>query len=288
MKYPFSLKPKLAENMKIVSSNGAQIPGLGFGTYKLEAYECIDMVESALRLGYRHIDTAQIYKNESEVGQGIKASELARESIFLTTKVWINRFRNGDLQRSVEASLEKLNTPYVDLLLLHWPNPEVPLAQTIKALNEVKNQGLAKNIGVSNFTSKLIKEAVQLSENPIVNNQVEYHFLLDQDPLLKECRKHGISLTAYSPLAQGKLLSNEVLKIIAGRLERSPAQVALRWLYQQDGVIAIPKTANKDRAQANLETTSFELSPEEMQELNALKSPNGRFVDPEGLSPEWD
>ena len=274
--------------MKIVKLHDAEIPALGFGTFELEGETARRMVETALALGYRHIDTAQIYGNEEAVGRGIADSRVAREEIFLTTKVWIDRYRANEFDRSVKESLEKLQTSYVDLLLLHWPNPNVPLSETIDALNAVRQAGMARHIGVSNFTRELLDRATQLSEAPLAMNQVEYHPFLNQSLLLHDLRRHGMGLTAYSPLAQGKVFKEPTLKRIGAAHGKTPGQVTLRWLTQQAGVLAIPRTANEKNAAANLQIFDFDLSSDEMSAISALTSANLRLVDPPGLRPDWD
>lgn len=265
---------------------GASIPALGFGTFRLDGPSARRMVEHALSLGYRHIDTAQLYKNEADVGAALAASSVPRQDIFLTTKVWIDKFEPKDLKRSVEISLQKLGTE-PDLLLLHWPNPRIPLESTLPALAEVKRQGLARHIGVSNFTVALLQEATRLCPEPLVTNQVEYHPYLDQGPVLEACQQHGMSLTAYSPLAQGKLLDDPALTAIGRHHGKSAAQVALRWLFQQPGVISIPRTSSEENAQANLDILDFSLSDEEMAAIDDLKRPDGRVVNPP-IAPHWD
>jgi 2,5-diketo-D-gluconate reductase B len=274
--------------MQIVEANEARIPSLGFGTYLLEGQSVVDMVSHALNVGYRHVDTAQVYGNESEVGRGIEASSVDREEVFLTTKVWVDYFAAGDLPASVDESLSKLRTDYVDLLLLHWPHPEVPLSETLGALNEVRAAGKTKHIGVSNFTTKLISEAVELSEAPLVTNQVEYHPFLDQTPVLETLRANGMSLTAYSPLARGKVLEADTITEIARDHGKTNSQVALRWLVQQDGVIAIPKASRAERVEENFDIFDFELSDEEMHRISGLATPEGRLISPSNLAPEWD
>lgn len=271
-----------------VDIQGTRVPALGFGTFRLTGQSCREMVQTAVRLGYRHIDTAQMYDNEAAVGAALAASGVARAEIFLTTKVWPDRFRAGVLERSVEESLRKLGTDYVDLLLLHWPNPEVPLAETIGALNAVRRAGQARQIGVSNFTTQLLAEAQQASDAPLLINQVEYHPFLDQSVLLQALRQRRMGLTAYSPLAQGKVAGHPVLSTIGRRYGKTAGQVALRWLVQQDCVIAIPKSASPARAQENLDIFDFSLEETEMQEIFALGARTGRLIDPAGLAPAWD
>lgn len=274
--------------MHTVNANGASIPALGFGTWELAGSTAQRMVEAALAIGYRHLDTAQIYGNEAEVGAGFHASGLPRDSVFVTTKVWPDRFRAGELQRSVEESLKKLRLDAVDLLLLHWPNPEVPLAETIAALNEVAERGWSRHIGISNFTTAMIEEAVRLSARPLATNQVEYHPYLGQRKVYAACRRHGLALTAYCPLARGRVFQDPRLRNIAERHGKTAGQVALRWLVQQEGVIAIPRSSRPEHARANFALFDFALSEGEMAEIAALAEPGGRLVDVAGLSPRWD
>lgn len=274
--------------MHTVNVNGAAIPALGLGTHELQGSAAAGMVEAALAIGYRHIDTAQAYDNEKAVGAGIAAAGLPREALFLTTKVWPDRFRAGALQRSVDESLARLNTSYVDLLLLHWPNPGVPLEETMAALNDMHRIGRARHIGVSNFPSDLLEEAVRLSEAPLVVNQVEYHPFLAQTEVLGALRRHGLGLIAYSPLAQGLVFRNDTLAEIAEAYGKSPGQVALRWLVQQGGVCAIPRTSSVDHARANFEVFDFALSAAEMEAIQRLSRQRRRLVDPDDMAPDWD
>lgn len=268
-------------------ANGADIPKLGFGTWQLEDEDASRGVATALKTGYRHIDTAQIYGNEAAVGEGLKQSGLKRDEFFLTTKVWRDKFRDGDLQASVKESLDKLKTEYVDLLLLHWPVPEVPLSETMKALNEVKEAGLVKHIGVSNFTVDLMDQARAHSNAPLVANQVEYHPYLDQSAVLTACQAAGMAMTAYSPIAQGKVFDDEVITDIAKTHDVSPAQVVLRWLIDQDSLVAIPRSSSDKHIQSNFEIANLKLSEEETGRINALRSPDGRLIDPD-WAPDWD
>ncbi|GIV57349.1 MAG: oxidoreductase [Rhodothermaceae bacterium] len=274
--------------MHHVQANGASIPALGFGTFQMKGETAYAAVRHALDLGYRHLDTAQIYANEAEVGRALAESGVAREAVFLTTKVWIDRFTSDRLAPSVDESLRRLRTDYVDLLLLHWPNPDVPLAETIRALNQVQRAGKTRHIGVSNFPTKLLREALALTDVPLVTNQVEYHPYLSQRAVLAVLREAGMCLTAYSPLAQGRLLDDPVLRTLGARYGKTPAQVALRWLLQQDGVVAIPKAARPEHAAANIDVFDFTLTDEEMRQIHGLARPDGRVVDPPGLAPAWD
>ncbi|WP_306015794.1 aldo/keto reductase [Oceanicaulis sp. MMSF_3324] len=268
-------------------ANGADIPKLGFGTWKLEGEDATRGVTTALKTGYRHIDTAQAYDNEAEVGDGLKQSGLKRDEIFLTTKVWRDNFRDGDLQKSVAESLDKLKTDYVDLLLLHWPVPEVPIQETMKALNELKDEGRVKHIGVSNFTVDLVDEARAHSNAPLAVNQVEYHPYLDQNAVLSACRAAGMAMTAYSPIAQGKVFDDEVITDIAKKHDVSPAQVVLRWLVDQESVVAIPRSSSDDHIKSNFEIAGITLSEEDTGRINALRSSEGRLIDPD-WAPDWD
>ncbi len=270
-----------------VEVQNAAIPSVGFGTWELAGDTARRMVQAALEAGYRHIDTAQIYGNEREVGEGIRASRVRRDDVFLTTKVWMDRFRDGDLQRSAEESLARLGVANVDLLLLHWPNPEVPLRETVRALSDAKARGLTRHIGVSNFTTKLLDEAVAHAREPIVTNQVEYHPFIDQSEVLAACRAHGLSLTAYSPLAKGRVFGDPVVEEVARRHGRTAGQVAIRWLVQQPDVIAIPRSSKPEHARANLDVMDFALSEDDMDRISRLGTRQGRLVNP-AWSPRWD
>jgi 2,5-diketo-D-gluconate reductase B len=269
-----------------VESHGARIPILGLGTWELRGRACVRLVEEALRLGYRHLDTAQAYENEAEVGEGLRASRLKRDDVFVTTKVWHTNFRAADLERSVEASLGRLKLPSVDLLLLHWPNPAVPLRETIGALCKMKQRGLTRHVGVSNFTVKLVDEAVRLSSEPIVNNQIELHPLLDASKVIAACKRHGISVTAYSPIARGRVQGERVLERIGQAHGKSAAQVSLRYLVQQ-GIIVIPRSSKPERLAENAAIFDFVLSPAEMDEIRALSRSGARVVNV-SWAPDWD
>jgi diketogulonate reductase-like aldo/keto reductase len=270
-----------------VRSGDVLIPAIGFGTWQLDDGTAQPLVERALEIGYRHIDTAQIYRNERDVGAGIAASGIKRDDIFLTTKVWIDHFANGPLQTSVERSLEKLKVDHVDLLLLHWPKPDVPLAETIAALNEVKAKGLTRAIGVSNFPSAVLAEAQKLSKAPLATDQVEYHPYLSQKTLIAAAHAAGTSITAWSPLAQGKVAEDPVLIAIGQAHGKTPGQVTLRWLIQQ-GVIAIPRTKTPARIAENFDVLDFELSDVEMASVFALARPDGRLGNWLDAAFKWD
>ena len=272
--------------MNLVEANGAKIPAIGLGTWELRGRTCARLVEQALRLGYRHIDTAQVYENEREVGEGLRASGVKRGEVFVTTKVWTTHFWPNDLERSAKESLVRLRLTEVDLLLLHWPNPQVPLAETLGALARAKQLGLARHIGVSNFTVALIDEAVAACPEPLACDQVEYHPYLDQTKVREACARHGMALVAYSPIARGRVKNDRALLRIGDRYRKSAAQVCLRWLVQQN-VAAIPRTSRLERLSENIEIFDFELSDEDMRQISAMASAGGRLTD-YGFAPKWD
>jgi 2,5-diketo-D-gluconate reductase B len=269
-----------------LSAHGAEIPAIGFGTSSLG--DCGEIVATALKLGYRHIDTAWKYGTERGVGEGMRASGVARREIFLTTKVSHEYLRAGDFARSVDESLRTLGVDFVDLLLVHWPNPEIPLSEPIPALARAKRQGLTRHIGVANFNIAMLDEAVRLCPEQLVNLQAEYHAHLDQRKLIEACRRHGLIFTAYCPLGRGRLLRDPVLADIAARKGRPLAQIALRWLVQQGNIIPIPRSSNPARMAENLGVFDFALTEEEMKRIAALKRPDGRIADPAGRAPAWD
>ncbi|MGY4308174.1 2,5-diketo-D-gluconate reductase B [Bradyrhizobium sp. USDA 4369] len=272
--------------MLMIEANGARIPALGLGTWELRGRTCARIVEQALTLGYRHIDTAQVYENEQEVGEGLRASRVRRSELFLTTKVWTTHFAPNDLERSTKESLVRLRVSDVDLLLLHWPNSHVPLAETLGALAHAKTLGLTRNIGVSNFTVALLDEAVALSPEPLVCNQVEYHPYLEQTKIREACARHGLAMVAYSPIAKGKIRNDPTLTRIGHAHGKSPAQICLRWLVQQN-VVAIPRTSKIERLSENLDVFDFELSEQDMTDIFAMGSAGGRMTD-FAFAPKWD
>jgi len=274
--------------MQFAEAKGARIPLIGLGTWDLRGRTCVHMVDQALRLGYRHIDTAEMYGNESEVGEGLRASGVDRNEVFVTTKVWPANFAPRDLEKSAKQSLAKLRLSEVDLLLLHWPNPNIPLADTLGALNRVKQAGLARHIGVSNFTVALINEAVRLSSEPLVCDQIEVHPFLDQSKVIAACRAHGMAVVAYSPIARGGAKSDKVLNRIGELYGKTAAQVCLRYLVQQ-GIVVIPRTSKDDRLKENFAIFDFVLSPAEMTEIGGLARRDGRVIDYSySGSPNWD
>ncbi|MDO8401051.1 MAG: aldo/keto reductase [Bradyrhizobium sp.] len=272
--------------MQFIEANGASIPAIGLGTWELRGRSCARLVEQALRLGYRHIDTAQVYENEREVGEGLRASRVRRDDVFVTTKVWTTHYGPNDLERSTKESLTKLRLFEVDLLLLHWPNPQVPLSETLGALAHVKQLGMARHIGVSNFTVALIDEAVAACPEPLVCNQVEYHPYLDQTKVKDACARHGMAVVAYSPVARGRIRGDETLTRIGLAHGKTVAQICLRWLVQQN-VAAIPRTSKIERLSENIDIFDFALSEEEMGEISAMGSAKGRLTD-YAFAPKWD
>jgi len=257
--------------MESVSAQGDEIPKIGLGTFRLEDEACVKTVQAALEMGYRHIDTAEYYDNQRAIGDAIDTMGVPREELFLTTKVWKTNLEREAVHSSARESLERLGVEYVDLLLIHWPNENVPVEETLGAMNRLQEKNRVRYIGVSNFSVSQLQEAMVASETPIVTNQVKYHPYVDRDELLEYCREHEVLLTAYSPLAEGRVVDDGTLAKIGGRYDKSPPQVALRWLVQQDGVIAIPKASSREHLRANLEVFDFELTTEEMVEVTSLR-----------------
>jgi diketogulonate reductase-like aldo/keto reductase len=274
--------------MQFVEGNGARIPLIGLGTWELRGRTCARVVENALRLGYRHIDTAEMYENEREVGEGLHASGVERAQVFVTTKIWPSHFEPRALERSSKESLARLRLTHVDLLLLHWPNPQVPLTDTIGALCKVKRAGLTRHIGVSNFTVALIEEVTRLASEPLACDQIELHPYIDQSKVISACRSHGLAVVAYSPIARGNATDDAMLARIGRAHGKSAAQVALRYLVQQQ-IAVIPRTSRVERLSENFAIFDFTLSEEEMLEIASLSQRGRRIVDYAYLgSPKWD
>lgn len=274
--------------MRTVFVNGAKIPAIGFGTYGMTRPEMLRMIPAALKGGFRHIDTAQIYRNEEEVGEGIASSGIPRSEIFVTTKVWVANYAESRFALSVDESLTKLRSDYIDLLLLHWPHESVPLAEQIGLLNETVRAGKVRHIGVSNFNRRLLNQVVGLSATPLVTNQFEYHPYLNQSLVIDATRKAGLAVTAYCAMATGRVLTDPTIAEIADNHGRTIPQVVLRWLIQQDDVVALSRTTNPDRIAENLTIFDFELCEAEMAAIQTLARPNSRIVNPAGLAPVWD
>jgi 2,5-diketo-D-gluconate reductase B len=260
------------------------IPALGFGTWRLSGKACTDAVVDALAAGYRHVDTARAYGNEEDVGRALQASAVDRSEVFLVTKVWPDDLAPDRVRASLRASLRALDTDYVDLLLIHWPNPRVPLASTLEAMTALRDEGATREIGVSNFTSAQFREALDLA--PVIANQVEYHVYLDQSAVLEVCRERRVELTAYRPLGKGKVTEDPVIASIAAAHDATPAQVALAWLIGQDGVSAVPKASSPERRRENLGALELELTPEERRRVDEL--PKDRRAVETDWSPDWD
>jgi diketogulonate reductase-like aldo/keto reductase len=264
------------------------MPALGFGTSPLTGGLSADTVLAALKAGYRHIDTARKYGTERAVGEAMRVSGVPRNDIFLTTKVSHENLRAGDFAKSVDESLAALGVDYVDLLLIHWPNPDIALSETMPALAKAKRQGLARHIGVANFNSALLEQAIKLCPEPLAALQAEYHPYLDQAKLLAVVRRHKLVFIAYCPLGRGRLFGDPVLAEIAGKRGRSVAQIALRWLLQQD-VAAIPFSSKPQRIADNFNVFDFTLDVDEMKRIAALKRSDGRVANPAGRVPGgWD
>lgn len=272
------------------TAGDAGIPVLGLGTWQSTGQDCIDVVSQGLQMGYEHIDTAQAYSNEKEVGQGIKKSGVARDSFFLTTKIFPDdlKFQPEKLMAAAKRSLENLDTDYVDLLLLHWPDDRVPLSETIPALCELQRQGLTRHIGVSNFNIVHLIEAKKYADVPIVVNQVEFHPFIKQDTLQAFLNNHHILLEAYSPLARGDVFNNDIIKQIASNHGITPAQVSLAWILSDNNRIAIPKTSNPKHLQGNLDAINVQLSTDELEKISSLARSDGRKIEHPDYTPQWD
>lgn len=252
--------------METIEVQGTSVPALGLGTWQLTGQTCTETVQTALEMGYRHVDTAQAYGNERQVGLGIEAADVDREDVFLVTKLDGSNRDARSVRQSTRESLHKLGTDFLDCLLIHWPNTPwmAPLSETIDAMNDLVDEGTVDHIGVSNFSPTRLDRARELSDAPIFTDQVQYHPYWDQRKLLDYCRIHDVLLTAYSPLARGGVLDDPALVTVGNRYDKSPAQVALRWLIQQEGVAAIPKASSREHLAANMAIFDFELTDAEM------------------------
>jgi 2,5-diketo-D-gluconate reductase B len=266
----------------------AEIPVLGFGTYSMAGPKLQAVLVEALRQGFRHIDTAQMYQNEKDVGAAIRTAGVPRTDIFVTTKVWVGNYSRQDFIRSVDQSLESLRTDYIDLLLVHWPRGGAPIAEQVEGLNKAVDLGKARHIGVSNYSSDMLHAATALSKHPLVTNQVEYHPFLDQRALLAQVEQEESSLMAYCGMAVGRVFQTPLLKDIAARHNRSVAQVVLRWLIQQPRVVALSRTESIERISDNTKVFDFALSERDMAAIGTLRAPGSRIVNPGHLAPSWD
>ncbi len=272
--------------MESVTAHGMRLPKLGFGTWRLKGAECQRAVESAIALGYRHIDTAEMYGNEDAVGAGLAACGVPRDQLHVTTKVWHEHLAPDQIRAAMAASLKALRLDHVDLFLIHWPAPRMDLPAALETLVALREAGMTRHIGVANFTVALLREAIEQIGAPIVCNQIEYHVLLDQTRVLDYARGKGLAVTAYCPLAQGRVADDPVLAGIARKHGATPSQVALKWLLDQDGVSPIPKASGRARQQENLDALRVALDDADRAAIAAL--PKGqRFVSP-GFAPAWD
>lgn len=271
----------------ILEAHGAKMPAIGYGTMEFPG-RATELVTHAINIGYRHIDTARKYGTEEQVGEGIRASGIARGELWVTTKVTELDAREADFLRSAETSLKALRLDYVDLLLVHWPQPKVPFAETLGALAKAKRSGMTRHIGVSNFTLAMLEEAVRVCPEPLITNQIEYHAYLPQDRMLAALKRHGMILTAYCPVARGQLLDDPVIGEIAKAHGRTPAQICLRWLVQQPMVAAVPRALEEAHIAENLAVFDFALDDQEMQRISALRRRNVRIADPPERAPKWD
>lgn len=271
----------------VLEAHGAKMPAIGYGTMEFPG-RAAELVAHAIKVGYRHIDTARKYGTEERVGEGIRASGIKRGELFVTTKVTELDARETDFLRSAETSLKALGLDYVDLLLVHWPQPKVPFAETLGALAKAKRSGMTRHIGVSNFTLAMLDEAVRVCPEPLITNQIEYHAYLPQDRMIAALKRYGMILTAYCPVARGKLLDDPVVGRIAKTHGKTPAQICLRWLIQQPMVAAVPRALEERHIVENLDVFGFSLSDEEMQRISALRRHNVRIADPPERAPKWD
>jgi 2,5-diketo-D-gluconate reductase B len=272
--------------MESLQTQGISLPRLGLGTFRLQGDACRAAVESALGLGYRHIDTAEMYGNEDAIGPAIAASGVARKDLHVTTKVWNENLVPDAIRKAFDTSLKKLKLDHVDLYLVHWPSPDMKLPAVLETLMKLKQEGRTRAIGVANFNIALLKQAVEEIKAPIACNQIEYHVMLDQTPIRKYMAAKSIPLVAYCPLAQGRAASNEALLAIGRKHNASAAQVALKWLLDQDGVAAIPKASRAESQKANLGALKVRLDDDDRKAIAALPK-DQRFVKP-GFSPVWD
>jgi 2,5-diketo-D-gluconate reductase B len=272
--------------MQFVEAHGCRIPQIGLGTMTLKEDVCVQAVKTALQVGYDHLDTAAFYGNEKEVGEGLRASGVKRESVFICTKVRENNLTPENFVKSLDQSLANLQLPFVDLLLIHWNNKDIPFKVSVSALCQAKTDGKAKHVGVANFTTKMLDEAWAVTTEPLVCNQIEMHPFINQDKVVAASKKHGMAVVAYCPIARGKVPGADALERIAKAHNKSAAQVSLRYLVQM-GVCAIPRTATPAHLKANIDVFEFKLSDTEMADLKKLNATNMRVVNPPH-APVWD
>ena len=273
--------------MQVVEANGVRIPTIGLGTMTLKGDVCVQAVKTALQLGYRHLDTAAFYGNEVENGEGLRQSGVKREDVFICTKVRQENLRPADFVKVIDQSLINLKLPYVDLLLIHWNNKDIPFSESISALCQAKKDGKTKHVGVANFTTKMLDEAWAVTTEPLVCNQIEMHPFINQDKVLAACKKRDMAVVAYCPIARGKVPGADALERIGEAHGKTAAQVSLRYLVQRGGISPIPRTATPEHLKQNLDVFDFTLSDAEMAELKALNATNMRVVNPPH-APVWD
>ncbi len=273
-------------DMQVITVHGMRMPKLGLGTWAMSGAQCRAAVEQALALGYRHIDTAESYGNEDAVGEALASGVAPRAEIHVTSKVWTDHLAPDAMRRALDRSLKALRTDYVDLYLIHWPAPDMDLGAALAALARLREEGKARAIGVSNFPVALMKRAVEAFGAPLACNQIEYHVMLDQSAVLDYARSHGMAVTAYSPLGRGRLANDPVLQRIGRKHGASAAQVALKWLLDQDMVAAVPKAARRASQQANLDALKLVLDDEDRAAIAELPK-RERFINP-GFAPAWD
>ncbi len=257
--------------------SGKQMPMLGLGTWSLKGGECVKTVAEAINMGYRHVDTAVFYGNHEPVGEGIRKSGAGRGEIFVTTKIWHDKLRHDDVLEECRRSLDELGMDYIDLLLIHWPSPDVPLEETLSAFARLLDGGEILHAGVSNFTAERLGRAIAAGKVPIAANQVEYHPYLNQQDLLQYCRDNGVPLVAYSPMGKGRLGGDELLSEIGRNHGKSPWQVSLRWLVRK-GITVIPKASSTQHLRDNMDIFDWSLGEDEMARLDATGS-NMRLID---------
>ncbi len=277
------------EDIEVLRSADGAIPPLGFGTWALRGDTCRRAVACALETGYRHIDTAEMYGNEEAIGDALRESDVPREDVFLVTKIWHDHLEPAGVRRALRGSLEKLQTDYVDLLLVHWPSSTgVPLNETLGAMSELRRADSARHIGVSNFNVALLEEAHQVSPAPIFCNQVEYHPYLSQEPVLECCRQNDILLVSYCPLARGRVFDDPVLREIGDARGKTAGQVTLRWHLQQPGVGAIPRSGSPEHIRENFDVFDFRLDEQQMARIFDLQRGERHIGGMGTATPNWD
>jgi 2,5-diketo-D-gluconate reductase B len=273
--------------MDTIITRGVSIPRLGFGTFRMPSGGCQPVVESALAFGYRHLDTAAMYENEDAVGAAIVASNVARGELFVTTKVWHDQLGTKEsIRRAFDTSIGKLKLDYVDLYMIHWPSKDMDMAIVMETLTALRDEGRARAIGVCNFNRPMLRQAIDEIRAPVASVQVEYHPFLDQSAMLAYLRERNIPLTAYAPLAQGRAANDETLKRIGGKHGVSAAHVAIAWLLDQEGVVAIPKAQRPESQQSNLDALEISLDDEDRAAIAALPKEQ-RYVTPP-FAPDWN